>query len=121
VAGSQKFDIMRIDLSNYNVLSNDRLEAVKSGLSIIRGTVTNTKGDGVSTNISFLAVNGGELLGSTNSDEDGGYFMALPGNGEYELVVNAPAFKEYRHRIKLALEADGSTKTIDHSFKLQSK
>lgn len=121
VAGSQKFDIMRIDLSNYNVLSNDRLEAVKSGLSIIRGSVTNTKGDGVSTNISFLAVNGGELLGSTNSDEDGGYFMALPGNGEYELVVNAQAFKEYRHRIKLALEADGSTKTIDHSFKLQSK
>ncbi len=121
VAGSQKFDIMRIDLSNYNVLSNDRLEAVKSGLSIVRGTVSNIAGVAVSTKISFLSAGDGKLLGETYSDEDGGYFMTLPGNAEYDILVSAPAYKEYRHRVKLPLEADGSTKTVEHSFKLKAK
>lgn len=119
--GSKKFDIMKIDLSNYNVLSDNRLEAVKSGLSIVRGTISNASGSGVATTMVVLDPNGGKVLGETLSDEDGAYFIALPGNVEYEVLVNAPAYKEYRHRLKLALEADGSTKTVNHSFTLQTK
>lgn len=119
--GSKKFDIMKIDLGNYNVLSDNRLEAVKSGLSIIRGTVSNASGSVVATTVVFIDPNGGKVLGETLSDEDGGYFIALRGNAEYEVLVNAPAYKEYRHRMKLALEADGSTKTVNHSFTLQAK
>lgn len=119
--GAKKFDIMRIDLSNYNVLSDNLLSAEKSGLSILRGTVSNAAGNGVSTKLVFLNPNGGKIMGETTSDEDGGYFIALPGNAEYEMVVNAPAYKEYRHKLKLALEADGSTRTVEHSFSLQGK
>jgi len=102
-------------------LSDNRLEAVKSGLSIVRGTISNASGNGVATTVVFIDPNGGKVLGETLSDEDGAYFIALPGNAEYEVLVNAPAYKEYRHRMKLALEADGSTKTVNHSFTLQAK
>jgi Tol biopolymer transport system component len=119
--GSQKYDIMKIDLSNYNVLNPGGLAAEKSGLSIVRGTVSNAAGNGVSTKVVFKEANGGQLAGETESDEDGSYFMALPGDKEYEIVVNAQAYKEYRHRMKLSLGADGSTKTIEHSFTLQGK
>jgi len=118
--GSQKYDIMKIDLSNYDVLGSD-LSAVKSGLSILRGTISNPSGAGVATKLVFKDPNGGSILGETESDEDGGYFIALPGNKEYEVIVNAPAYSSYRHNLKLPLEADGSTRTVSHSIVLKAK
>lgn len=118
--GSKKYDIMKIDLTNYNVLGSD-LSAEKSGLSILRGSITNSAGSGVATKIVFQDPNGGSILGETESDEDGGYFIALPGNKDYELIVNAPAYASYRHKLKLTLEADGSTKTVSHSVVLKAK
>lgn len=119
--GSEKFDIMKIDLSNYNVLSDKHLSAEKSGLAILRGTLANAQGNGVSTTVVFMNPNGGKIMGETTSDEDGEFFIALPGNEEYEIVVNAPAYREYRHRMKLSLEADGRTKATEYSFTLQAK
>ncbi len=118
--GSQKYDIMKIDLSNYNVLGTD-LAAEKSGLSILRGTITNSSGAGVATKLVFQDPNGGSILAETESDEDGGYFIALPGNKEYEVIVNAPAYASYRHKLSLTLEADGSTRTVSHSIILKGK
>jgi Tol biopolymer transport system component len=118
--GSQKYDIMKIDLSNYNVLGTD-LAAEKSGLSILRGTITNSSGAGVATKLVFQDPNGGSILAETESDEDGGYFIALPGNKEYEVIVNAPAYASYRHKLSLMLEADGSTRTVSHSIILKGK
>jgi Tol biopolymer transport system component len=118
--GSQKYDIMKIDLSNYNVLGTD-LAAEKSGLSILRGTITNSAGAGVATKLVFQDPNGGSILAETESDEDGGYFIALPGNKEYEVIVNAPAYASYRHKLNLSLEADGSTRTVTHSIILKGK
>lgn len=118
--GSQKYDIMKIDLSNYNVLGTD-LAAEKSGLSILRGTITNSSGAGVATKLVFQDQNGGSILAETESDEDGGYFIALPGNKEYEVIVNAPAYASYRHKLNLSLEADGSTRTVSHSIILKGK
>lgn len=119
--GSQKFDIMRIDLSNYNVLSDNKLAAEKSGLGLVRGTVVNDAGNAISTKVVFIDPNGGTLMGETHSDEDGNYMMALPGNREYEVVVNTPSLGDFRQTVKVPLDADGSTGRVELPIKLKGK
>ena len=57
----------------------------------------------------------------TESDEDGNFFITVPGNKDYELIVVAPAYKEYRHAVRVNLNADGSTATTNHSISLETK
>lgn len=121
VEGSQKYDIMRIDLSNYNVLSDNKLAAEKSGLGIVRGTVVNEAGNAISTKLTFLDPNSTSLMGETHSDEDGNYMIALPGNQEYEVVVSTPSLGDFRKRVRVPLDADGGTGRVELSVQLKAK
>ena len=39
--------------------------------------------------------------------EDGNYFLAVEGGKEYELVINAEGYKEYRSKVTLELDDSG--------------
>jgi hypothetical protein len=97
------------------------LSTEKSGLSIVRGTILNPSGMAVSTKVVCKDANGASIVAETESDEDGNFFITVPGNKDYELIVVAPAYKEYRHAVKVSLNADGSTATTNHSISLEAK
>ncbi len=118
--GSKKFDIMKLDLGKYDVLGGN-LAAEKSGLCIVRGTILNPSGMAVSTKVVCKDANGASIVAETESDEDGNFFLTVPGNKDYELIVVASSYKEYRHVVKVNLNADGSTATTNHSISLEAK
>lgn len=104
---SEKFDILKVDLSNYNVMAEGPLSEQSNGLSLLKGRITNNQDQPLSVNVTLIDPNGAAIVKSAESDEDGNYFLAVEGGKDYELVINAKGYQEYRNKVTLAVDENG--------------
>ena len=101
---SNKYDIMKVDLSNYNVMAEGPLSDQSNGLSLLKGRITNNMDEAVITKVVLMDPNGASIVKTSESDEEGNYFLAVEGGKDYELVINAEGYKEYRTKVSLPID-----------------
>lgn len=116
--GSGKYDIFTIDLSNYNLLGEGALSAQGEGMSLLKGTVNDTEGNSVPAQIRILKE--GTEVNSLRADEDGEYFLALPGGSAYDVILSSPNFKELREKVEISTTT-GTTRVTVRNFKMERK
>ena len=104
-------DIYKIDLSKYNLL-----KGVQVNLSILQGVIkAQLDGEKVVADVIFKDETG-KVVGKTMSDEEGDYFITLPGNANYNIVVSAQGYKEATAKAELPL---GKTTTLISTYNFQ--
>ena len=104
---SDKFDIYKVDLTNYNVVGAGTLSEASKGLSLLKGRITNNKDEAVGTSVTLLEANGGAVVKTVETDDDGNYLLAVEGGKSYQLVINAKGYKEYTNTLDLGSKEDG--------------
>jgi hypothetical protein len=104
---SEKYDILKVDLSNYNVMAEGPLSEQSNGLSLLKGRITNNKDEALSVNVTLMDPNGASIFKTVESDEDGNYFIAIDGYWKFELVINAKGYQEYRRMVLLPTDENG--------------
>lgn len=102
--GLGESDIYKVDLSNYAVLEKDGKKISNNGLSILKGVIRDGyEGYGVAdVEISF-ADESGAAVGSTNTNENGEYFITLKGGIKYTMTVKKKGFKDATDVVELKL------------------
>ncbi len=106
-------DIYKIDMSNY-----DLLKGVQTNLSIIQGMVeAQLDGAKISAEIAFTDASG-KVVGKTLTDEEGNYFITLPGNAKYDISVTADGYKPSKKSVELKL-GNGKTHIENYVFQLE--
>jgi YHS domain-containing protein len=109
--GEGAFDIYEIDMSNYGLKAGDVKE--KSNLSILKGEVISAHdAQKLAVNIKITNKNSGKAETEIHSDEDGNYFIMLPGKNTYELTVEYEGYKPYKLSVDLPLGAHEVATTI---------
>ncbi|MGE0635516.1 MAG: hypothetical protein AB7G44_10300 [Bacteroidia bacterium] len=109
--GEGEFDIYEIDMSNYGLKSGDVKE--KSNLSILKGEVMSAHdAQKLSVTIKITNKNTGKAETEIQSDEEGNYFIMLPGKNAYELTVDYEGYKPYKLSVDLPLGAHEVATTI---------
>ncbi len=100
--GEGQFDIYEIDMSNYGLKTGDVKE--KSNLSILKGEVFSAHDAAkLSVTIKITNKNTGKPENEIQSDEDGNYFIMLPGKNSYEITVEHEGYKPYKLSVDLPL------------------
>ncbi|MFT4526805.1 MAG: Tol biopolymer transport system component [Bacteroidia bacterium] len=111
---SDKFDIFRVDLANYNVVGEGTLSEASKGLALLKGRITNNKDEAVGTSVTLLETNGGALVKTVETDAEGNYLLAVEGGKSYQLVINAKGYNEYSKEVELEAKEDGvASKDLD--------
>ena len=99
--GEGKRDIYSVDLSFYPVLASDDGSAKPKGFSILRGKISNAKGDPFEDANVAVMDSAGVKIATMKSNADGQYFITLKGNSTYKLKITAKGYKGYTKPIKL--------------------
>lgn len=106
------FDIYEADLSNYNILSGkSNVSQVKEGLSILKGTVIDKDANTIYGVVVKIMGEDGKLVNYNESDEEGNYFLTLPGDKNYTISVQFNGFIDYNEKVFLPLKL-GGTETL---------
>ncbi|MDF1672127.1 MAG: tetratricopeptide repeat protein [Vicingaceae bacterium] len=100
--GMGERDIYKIDMSNYPVLT----EGVSINLSILKGTIKNGE-DNIVGQLTFKDDSGKEVA-KTVCNDDGDFFITLPGGKKYNVSVSAKGYTPKDVVVDLAL-GKGST------------
>lgn len=109
--GAGEFDIYEIDMSNYNLKAGDVKE--KSNLSILKGEVISAHdASKLAVTIKITNKSSGKAVSEIQSDEEGNYFIMLPGKNGYELTVEHEGYKPYKLSVDLPLGAHEVSTTI---------
>lgn len=94
-------DIYIIDLTEYPLLGNKK-EKLSDGLSIIKGTVRDGfEGFGLSDAKIELYDDKDKLLNTLTTNENGEYFITLPGDKTYIIKASAKGFQSAQEKITL--------------------
>lgn len=108
--GLGESDIYKVDLSNYAVLEKDGKKVTNNGLSILKGVVRDGyEGYGVGDVEITFADPSGANVGSTNTNENGEYFITLKGGMTYTMTLKKKGFKDLTETVELKL---GSKETF---------
>lgn len=100
--GEGQFDIYEIDMSNFGLKAGDVKE--KSNLSILKGEVIDAFDAGkLSVSIKITNKNSGKVENEIQSDEDGNFFIMLPGKNTYEISVENKGYKPYKLSVDMPL------------------
>lgn len=111
-------DIYKVDLKEYAILESDGKKKVSNGLSILKGTIRDGyEGFGLSDVEVVLTDDAGAQVASTNTNENGEYFITLKG-GNYNLNVKKKGFKEISEKIILN-NSDQETVTLEKGYLLK--
>ncbi|MBI5218859.1 MAG: PD40 domain-containing protein [Bacteroidia bacterium] len=99
--GMGGYDIWEVDMTNYYKSLNKDLANSLSGpvLSIIKGTVIDGESKPVQTEIIFKDESNSETKVKTN--EKGEYFVTLPAEKKYELIIDNENFMQFKFSFKL--------------------
>ncbi|MCB0403100.1 MAG: PD40 domain-containing protein [Flavobacteriales bacterium] len=95
-------DIYKIDMSNYPVLT----DGVSINLSILKGVIASGE-EKVAANLEFKDASG-NVVAKTICDEEGDFFITLPGGNKYTVVVTASGYESKSVDVDLAA-GKGST------------
>lgn len=111
-------DIYKVDLKEYAILESDGKKKVSNGLSILKGTIRDGyEGFGLSDVEVVLTDDAGAQVASTNTNENGEYFITLKG-GNYNLNVKKKGFKDISEKIILK-NSDQETVTLEKGYLLK--
>jgi hypothetical protein len=109
--GEGEFDIYEIDMSNFGLKAGDIKE--RSNLSILKGEVISAHdAQKLAVTIKITNKSSGKAETEIQSDEDGNYFIMLPGKNAYELTVDYEGYKPYKLSVDLPLGAHEVATTI---------
>lgn len=109
--GEGEFDIYEIDMSNFGLKAGDVKE--KLNLSILKGEVISAHdAQKLAVTIKIANKTSGKIENEIQSDEDGNYFIMLPGKNTYELTVEYEGYKPYKLSVDLPLGAHEVATTI---------
>jgi len=98
-------DIYRVDMNNYAILEKDGKFKPNSGLSILKGSIFNSDGQGTEALIEIVDESG-QKAGTTSSNTDGNYFITLPGDKKYTLKLNIKGFDPISETVQLPFNKD---------------
>lgn len=111
-------DIYIIDISNYPLLGNKR-EQLHNELSIIKGTIRDGfEGFGIPDAKVEFYDDKETLIASTTTNENGEYFITLPGNKQYTIKASAKGFQPASEKINLPIGTQ-DTYTLIKDFLLK--
>lgn len=118
--GEGKRDIYIVDLSNYSVLSSGNAGAKPKGYSILRGKVSNSKGDFIPEAHVSITDSAGAKVSNMTTNADGMYFITLKANMKYKIKVAAEGYKGASKAISLPSSPLG-TFTMQQDFILEKE
>jgi len=99
-------DIYMIDLSEYPLLGSSK-EKLTNGLSILKGTVRDgNEGYGLADIKVEIYDDKDVLVNSLITNENGEYFITLPGDRQYTIKITAKGFQQYSEKIYLPIGKD---------------
>ncbi|MBL4657546.1 MAG: PD40 domain-containing protein, partial [Flavobacteriales bacterium] len=115
-------DIYEINFEKYDVVRGQEIKEKETHpLAILKGTVKDNQIlQGVKGNIYVIDPATNELVGSTSTDENGAYFIIVPGNIEYEVGFSNEKFKNSKVKVKL-LADENATLTTVKNFDVERK
>jgi len=94
-------DIYMADISQYPLLGNKK-ERFSNGLSILKGTVRDGfEGFGIPDAKVEIYDEKDVLVSSTITNENGEYFLTLPGDKQYTVKASAKGFQEAKEKVNL--------------------
>lgn len=102
--GMGERDIYKIDMSNYPILT----EGVSTNISILKGSVKSGE-DNVVANLIFKDASGKEVA-KTICNDDGDYFITLPGATKYTVSLSAKGYESKTVNVELPV-GKGATKS----------
>jgi tetratricopeptide (TPR) repeat protein len=104
--GLGESDIYKVELNDYAVLEKDGKKVESNGLSIMKGTVRDGfEGYGLpDVELDFTDANG-QKVASTNTNENGEYFITMKGGVKYTVTVKKKGFKDLSESFDLKLGA----------------
>jgi len=94
-------DIYMVDLSQYPVLAADSAHSKPTGLSVLRGKVTNAKGKAIEGAKVTITDSTATKVGNLTTDADGKYYITLKGNASYKVKASAQNYKAVTLNIRL--------------------
>ncbi len=101
-------DIYMIDISNYPLLGTKH-EKAANGLSIIKGTVRDGfEGFGIADAKVEFYDEKDALISSTTTNENGEYFITLPGDKSYTIKASAKGFQATSEKVLLPVGKEGA-------------
>jgi hypothetical protein len=125
--GLGRFDIYEVDLSNYritgNEVSTDQKGVSGSGevLSVLKGKIINGASgtDGAEATVTVFDAETDAEVAKTDSDENGNYFLTLPGGKKYEVTIEAEGFKTQQDQFYLSKRPGSTPFVLAKSYILQ--
>lgn len=118
--GLGKRDIYIADLSNYSVLATDNSNSKPNGFSIIRGKISNSKGEPIEEAQITVTDSSGTKVATLSASSDGMYFITLKGNEKYKIKVSCKGYKQTTKPIHLPVSPLG-TFTMQQDFILEKE
>jgi hypothetical protein len=94
-------DIYKVDLSQYAVLGNGNANEKPTGLSILRGKVSDSKGKPVDNVNITISDSAGNKITTVNSNSEGLYFITLKSKFNYKLRVSEKGYKTVTKNFKM--------------------
>lgn len=95
------FDIYEVDLSNYDLLDEGKTPEQKANLSILKGTIRSSVDASKLEATVKIKDAEGNMVNSTDSDEEGNYFITLKGDQEYIIEVEEEGYQKFTQKVKL--------------------
>jgi Tol biopolymer transport system component len=120
--GLGETDIYTIDLSNYSVLESDMKKKTNNGLSILKGAVRDGfQGTGIEGIEVKITDEAGATVATTNTDQNGEYFITLKGDSKYKIQIEKKGFVKIDEAIDLPLGKGGETFSLEKQFLLNKE
>jgi hypothetical protein len=111
-------DIYRVDLSNYALLAIDSGHGKPSGMSILRGIVSDPKGKPIEEATVTIMDSANDKIASLKTNAEGRYFITLKANCKYKVKVASKGLKTSNTPIHLPSSPVG-TYTMNEDIKLE--
>lgn len=121
------YDLYEVDLSNYQLAeeNGDAGKSLISGtsvLSVLKGKIIDQSigtSAGTEATITVYDAETGAEVAKTDSDENGNYFLTLPGGKKYKVTVSGEGFKSVNDEFYLGKRASGTPFTLSKSYYLE--
>jgi Tol biopolymer transport system component len=115
------FDIFKVDLTNYNVMGNEKAsKAIPVGLSILKGTVIDKDANTIYGAVVKVLDETGKLVTYTESNEEGNYFLTVDGDRTYTITIQLAGFNDFSEKVYVTKDASG-TQTVSKALVLERK
>jgi hypothetical protein len=118
--GLGKRDIYIADLSNYSVLASDSSSSKPKGFSILRGKISNAKGEALEDAQVMVTDSAGTKVASMSSSAEGMYFITLKANVKYKIKISSKGYKSTSKPIHLP-DSQLGTFTMTQNFTLDKE